>query len=64
MLNLGDKQILVTGGAGFLGKQVIEQLIQAGANPDKITVPRSRDRAVKADLRRIDPGAGRAQPGE
>lgn len=50
MLNLGDKQILVTGGAGFLGKQVIEQLIQAGANPDKITVPRSRDR----DLRDLD----------
>jgi GDP-L-fucose synthase len=43
MVNLGDKQILVTGGAGFLGKQVIAQLIQAGANPDKITVPRSQN---------------------
>ncbi|VEP13495.1 GDP-L-fucose synthase [Hyella patelloides LEGE 07179] len=42
MLSLGDKQILVTGGAGFLGKQVVEQLIQAGANPDNINIPRSR----------------------
>ena len=43
MLSLSDKRILVTGGAGFLGKQVINQLLLAGANPDKITVPRSRD---------------------
>ncbi len=43
-LNLTDKRILVTGGAGFLGRQVIDQLVQAGANSDKITVPRSRDR--------------------
>ena len=43
MLSLSDKRILVTGGAGFLGKQVIDQLLLAGANPDKITVPRSRD---------------------
>jgi GDP-L-fucose synthase len=50
MLNLSDKKILVTGGAGFLGKQVIEQLTQAGANRDKITVPRSRD----LDLRSLE----------
>ena len=50
MLSLEDKQILVTGGAGFLGKQVVEQLVQAGADPDKITVPRSRD----CDLRDLD----------
>lgn len=43
MLNLSEKKILVTGGAGFLGKQVIEQLVQAGANRDKITIARSRD---------------------
>ncbi len=43
MLSLSDKRILVTGGAGFLGKQVINQLLLAGANLEKITVPRSRD---------------------
>lgn len=43
MLSLSDKRILVTGGAGFLGKQVVDQLCQAGANLDKITIPRSRE---------------------
>ena len=43
MLNLSDKRILVTGGAGFLGKQVVDQLCKAGVNKDKITIPRSRE---------------------
>jgi GDP-L-fucose synthase len=38
-----DQKILVTGGAGFLGKQVIAQLIAAGASQELITVPRSKD---------------------
>jgi GDP-L-fucose synthase len=42
-IDLQSKRILVTGGAGFLGKQVVHQLIQAGASPEKIVVPRSRD---------------------
>lgn len=42
-LNLTNKRILVTGGAGFLGRQVIDQLCQAGADREKITVTRSRD---------------------
>ncbi|NEP15701.1 MAG: GDP-L-fucose synthase [Leptolyngbya sp. SIO4C1] len=42
-LNLSDKRVLVTGGAGFLGKQVVQQLQQAGAQPENISVPRSRD---------------------
>ncbi len=42
-LELKNKRILVTGGAGFLGRQVINQLCQAGAEREKITVPRSRD---------------------
>lgn len=47
MLSLKDKRILVTGGAGFLGKQVVKELCQAGANLDKISVPRSRDRDLR-----------------
>jgi GDP-L-fucose synthase len=42
-LELSNKKILVTGGAGFLGQQVVEQLKAAGASPDKITIPRSKD---------------------
>jgi len=48
-LDLSDKNILVTGGAGFLGKRVVAQLVAAGANPDRMTVPRSRD----CDLRQL-----------
>ncbi len=43
MLSLSDKRILVTGGAGFLGKQVVDQLSKAGADLNKITIPRSRE---------------------
>lgn len=42
-IDLKNKRILVTGGAGFLGRQVIAQLGKAGADEQKITVPRSRD---------------------
>ena len=50
MISLNNKRILVTGGAGFLGKQVVEQLILAGASPHNITVPRSQT----CDLRRLE----------
>ncbi len=49
-LELQNKRILVTGGAGFLGSQVINQLCKAGADRQKITVPRSHD----YDLRSLD----------
>ncbi len=42
-LELSNKKILVTGGAGFLGQQVVSQLIEAGASPDRITIPRSKE---------------------
>jgi GDP-L-fucose synthase len=48
-LNLTDKKILVTGGAGFLGKQVVDQLIQHGAKLENISIPRSRQQ----DLRKL-----------
>lgn len=47
MLELKDKRIVVTGGAGFLGRQVIAQLCQAGAQEDKITIPRSKDQDLR-----------------
>ncbi len=50
MLDLTNKKILVTGGAGFLGKQVVNELVSAGAQPEKITIPRSRE----CDLRKLD----------
>ena len=47
MVDLKNKRIVVTGGAGFLGRQVIDQLVQAGAQREKISVPRSRDRDLR-----------------
>lgn len=49
-LDLANKRILVTGGAGFLGRQVVAQLCQAGADLQKISTPRSRD----CDLRTLE----------
>lgn len=50
MLDLSNKKILLTGGAGFLGRQVVTQLCQAGAEAEKITIPRSKD----CDLRSLE----------
>lgn len=49
-LDLKEKRILVTGGAGFLGRQVLDQLCKAGADQHKITVTRSRE----CDLRTFE----------
>jgi len=46
-LDLKDKRILVTGGAGFLGKQVIKQLQLAGADLNRVTVTRSREHDLR-----------------
>lgn len=44
---LKGKQILVTGGAGFLGKAVLNQLLTMGAEPEKIFVPRSAEHDLR-----------------
>ena len=37
-----NKNILLTGGAGFLGQWVYKELIKKGADENKITIPRSK----------------------
>lgn len=45
-----DKKILLTGGAGFVGKHVTRELVKRGAKEENIIIPRSKDH----DLRKIE----------
>jgi len=45
-----DKKILITGGAGFFGSQVVRQLIEKGASRENFLIPRSKE----TDLRQYD----------
>lgn len=42
-LNLKNKRIMVTGGAGFLGHFVVDKLIASGVSDKNIIIPRSKD---------------------
>ena len=57
--NFSGLNILVTGGAGFVGRHVVDLLIKNGADSNKITIPRSSE----CDLR-IPDQAARAVAGK
>ena len=55
MIDLRAKRIVVTGGAGFLGRSVCRVLRERGVAPARLIVPRSRecDLTVEADVQRL-----------
>jgi GDP-L-fucose synthase len=55
MTDLSTKRIVVTGGAGFLGRAVCRTLVARGVAAEQITVPRRRDfdLTIEADVVRL-----------
>lgn len=46
-MDLSKKNILLTGGAGFLGRRVLEKLVERGVPRDKISITRSKERDLR-----------------
>lgn len=42
-----DQEILITGGAGFLGSYVLDELLSRGVSRDQIRIPRSREHDLR-----------------
>lgn len=42
-MDIKNKKILVTGGAGFLGQHVVSELIKNGVKKENISIPRSKE---------------------
>ena len=55
MTHLSTKRIVVTGGAGFLGRSVCRLLAERNVPSEQIVVPRRRDfdLTVEADVARL-----------
>ena len=46
-IDIANKKIVVTGGAGFLGKFVVDELLHLGANKENILIPRSSEHDIR-----------------
>lgn len=46
-MDLSKKNILLTGGAGFLGRRVLEKLVERGASREKISITRSKEQDLR-----------------
>ena len=47
MINLAKTKILITGGAGLLGRSIVEKLLQRGVPRENIFIPRSKERDLR-----------------